>query len=133
MEVTVEIDNKVKDISINIYYFKDKYIIELLFPSKEVYLKFLNEGKIKQEYFVNIENNGFIYLKNNIKIFKELLYSTKISYVIRDFTDLNKIPEKETPKETISIEVPNTSTEDSNYHIFSLILPAYLIVKKKFS
>ena len=42
MEVTVEIDNKVKDISINIYYFKDKYIIELLFPSKEVYLKFLN-------------------------------------------------------------------------------------------
>ena len=25
MEVTVEIDNKVKDISINIYYFKDKY------------------------------------------------------------------------------------------------------------
>ena len=50
-------------------------------------------------------------------------------YTINDY----KIPEKETPKETISIEVPNTSTEDNNYHIFSLILPAYLIVKKKFS
>ena len=108
MEVTVEIDNKVKDISINIYYFKDKYIIELLFPSKEVYLKFLNEGKIKQEYFVNIENNGFIYLKNNIKTFKELLYSTKISYVIRDFTDLNKIPEKE----NIILDISNLSWSD---------------------
>ena len=50
-------------------------------------------------------------------------------YTINDY----KIPEKETPKETISIKVPNTSTEDNNYHIFSLILPAYLIVKKKFS
>ncbi len=50
MEVTVEIDNKVKDTSVNIYYFKDKYTIELIFPSKDIYLKFLDEGKIKQEY-----------------------------------------------------------------------------------
>ena len=49
-------------------------------------------------------------------------------YTINDY----KIKE-ETPKETISIEVPNTSTEQSNYHLISLILPTYLIVKKKFS
>ena len=50
-------------------------------------------------------------------------------YTINDY----KIPKEETPKETISIEVPNTSTKDYNYHLLSLILPTYLIVKKKFS
>ncbi len=50
-------------------------------------------------------------------------------YIINDY----KIPKEETPKETISIEVPNTSTEENNYHLLSLILPTYLIVKKKFS
>ena len=49
-------------------------------------------------------------------------------YTINDY----KIPEKP-PEETISIEVPNTSTKDYNYHLLSLILPTYLIVKKKFS
>lgn len=49
-------------------------------------------------------------------------------YTINDY----KIPEK-TPEATISIEVPNTSTEENNYHLLSLILPTYLIVKKKFS
>ena len=49
-------------------------------------------------------------------------------YTINDY----KIPEKP-PEETISIEVPNTSTEENNYHLLSLILPTYLIVKKKFS
>ncbi len=49
-------------------------------------------------------------------------------YTINDY----KI-EEEKPKEEISIEVPNTSTEQSNYQLLSLILPTYLIVKKKFS
>ncbi len=49
-------------------------------------------------------------------------------YTINDYKE-----KEEVPKETISIEVPNTSTEDNNYHLFSLILPTYLIVKKKFS
>ena len=51
-------------------------------------------------------------------------------YTINDYKEKEK---EEVPKETISIEVPNTSTEDNNYHLFSLILPTYLIVKKKFS
>ena len=50
------------------------------------------------------------------------------SYTINDY----KIDE-EKPNETISIEVPNTSTDNDNYNILSLILPIYLIVKKKFS
>ncbi len=50
-------------------------------------------------------------------------------YTINDY----KIQKEETPEETISIEVPNTSTKDYNYHLLSLILPTYLIVKKKFS
>ena len=50
-------------------------------------------------------------------------------YTINDY----KIPKEETPEETISIEVPNTSTKENNYHLLSLILPTYLIVKKKFS
>ena len=49
-------------------------------------------------------------------------------YTINDYKE-----KEEVPKETISIEVPNTSTEDNNYHLLSLILPTYLIVKKKFS
>ena len=49
-------------------------------------------------------------------------------YTINDYKE-----KKEVPKETISIEVPNTSTENNNYHLLSLILPTYLIVKKKFS
>lgn len=49
-------------------------------------------------------------------------------YTINDY----KIKE-EKPNETISIEVPNTSTDNGNYNILSLILPTYLIVKKKFS
>ena len=51
------------------------------------------------------------------------------TYTINDY----KIPKEETPKEEISIEVPNTSTDNGNYNILSLILPTYLIVKKKFS
>ena len=50
-------------------------------------------------------------------------------YTINDY----EIPKEETPKEEISIEVPNTSTDNGNYNILSLILPTYLIVKKKFS
>ena len=49
-------------------------------------------------------------------------------YTINDYKE-----KEEVPKETISIKVPNTSTEDNNYHLLSLILPTYLIVKKKFS
>ena len=49
-------------------------------------------------------------------------------YTINDY----KIKE-EKPNETISIEVPNTSTDNGNYNILSLILPIYLIAKKKFS
>ena len=50
-------------------------------------------------------------------------------YTINDY----KIPKEEIPEEEISIEVPNTSTEDNNYPLLSIILPTYLIVKKKFS
>ena len=50
-------------------------------------------------------------------------------YTINDY----KIKE-EIPNETISIEVPNTSTDyNDNYKILSLILPTYFLVKKKFS
>ena len=50
-------------------------------------------------------------------------------YTINDY----KIKE-EIPNETISIEVPNTSTDyNDNYNILSLILPTYFLVKKKFS
>ena len=50
-------------------------------------------------------------------------------YTINDY----KIPEKP-PEETISIEVPNTSTDyNDNYKILSLILPTYFLVKKNFS
>ena len=49
-------------------------------------------------------------------------------YTINDYKE-----KEEVPKETISIKVPNTSTKDNNYHLLSLILPTYLIVKKKFS
>ena len=49
-------------------------------------------------------------------------------YTINDY----KIPENK-KEETISIEVPNTSTEEDNYHLLSLIFPSFLIVKKKFS
>lgn len=50
-------------------------------------------------------------------------------YTINDY----KIPKEQIPNETISIEVPNTSTENNNYQLLSLILPAYLIAKKKFN
>ena len=40
MEVAVIVDKNITNISININYYKGRYIIELLFPSKEDYLKF---------------------------------------------------------------------------------------------
>ena len=51
-------------------------------------------------------------------------------YTINDY----EIPKEEVPEEEISIEVPNTGTTyNDNYNLISLILPTYLIVKKKFS
>lgn len=63
--------------------------------------------------FINDINKDYYYTINDYKIYEE--------------------PKVEKKKETISIEVPNTSTEKNNYHLLSLILPTYLIVKKKFS
>ena len=53
------------------------------------------------------------------------------SYIINDYIEKE---EKEKPKETISIEVPNTSTKKDNYPLISItLLPAYFFVKKKFN
>ena len=41
---------------------------------------------------------------------------------------------EEKPKETISIEVPNTSTNyNDNYYLLNLLLGTTFIVKKKFN
>lgn len=50
-------------------------------------------------------------------------------YTINDYKTV-----EEKPKETISIEVPNTSTNyNDNYYLLNLLLGTTLIVKKKFS
>ncbi len=52
------------------------------------------------------------------------------SYTVNDY----KEKKEEKPKETISIEVPNTSTEKDNYPIISItLLPLYFLAKKKFN
>lgn len=55
-------------------------------------------------------------------------------YTINDYK-IPETPKEETPKkeEKISIKVPNTGTDYNNYPLLTLILPIYLIVKKKFS
>ena len=108
MEVAVIVDKNITNISININYYKGKYIIELLFPSKEAYLAFLNKGVIKKEYFIEIASNGLDYLKNNLKTFKELLDSTKITYVIRHISDLVDI----TGKDEFILDISNLSWND---------------------
>ena len=72
-----------------------------------------------KNFFVKNLNSNDIFIDNINKNYY---------YTINDY----KIKE-EKPNETISIEVPNTSTDNGNYNILSLILPTYLIVKKKFS
>ena len=51
------------------------------------------------------------------------------TYTINDYKK-----KEEKPKETISIVVPNTSTEKNSYPLISItLLPAYFLAKKKFS
>lgn len=116
MEVAVIVDKNITNISININYYKGKYIIELLFPSKEAYLAFLNKGVIKKEYFIEIASNGLDYLKNNLKTFKELLDSTKITYVIRHISDLVDI----TGKDEFILDISNLSWNDKLLIIYKL-------------
>ena len=58
-----------------------------------------------------------------------------INDIDKEYTyTINDYKKEEKPKETISIEVPNTSTEKDNYPIISItLLPLYFFAKKKFN
>lgn len=68
------------------------------------------------EIFIEDINKDYFYTINDYEIIEE-----------------NENEEEITSSEIISIEVPNTSCDDNNYLLFSIILPTLFIAKKKFS
>lgn len=146
--IELAIENKVieKEVTIKKLYGDGKLMITEPNITFEIYDK--DENLIKS---ITTDQNGLAKITLPYGHYKIVQINTTEGYtMIKPFTifinDINKdyyytindyeipeTPKEETPEETISIEVPNTSTNSDNYNILSLILPTYLIVKKKFS